>query len=119
MDIVDELVDLARLAFEANPREAEPLVLRIADATESYRLGRVLRMELSRLRCTPAPSTGRAVSLLDEMEALAEAHEAKVVELEADLELAKGGNEEVLEEHADLLELMGEPRPKTTEEESE
>jgi len=52
MDIIDEMVDLARLAYKADKLQADELVSKIVARTSDFKLGRVLSMEQARLRCT-------------------------------------------------------------------
>jgi len=69
MDIIDEIVDLARLAYESNPFEADDLITKISSRVSSeYKLGRVLSMEIARLRCDYKSKKEHDNSIIEDMQ---------------------------------------------------
>lgn len=103
-NIVDELVELSRLAYQANAFEAEPLIRTIATSAEEYKLGRVLSFELARLKCGKIEAT---VSESKEDKPKAVDLIMKVQDLEAEIEDLKSQLKEAIEEKNEIVGLFG------------
>jgi len=107
MDIIDEMVDLAKLAFEANPTEAEELIRKIATATENYKISRALSMELARLRASYSLPLKVRTSDLEEADQIFDSHLEELISVIEDME---NMIKELKQEKADALALLDGPQ---------
>lgn len=106
MNIIDELVDLARLAYKTDPSAADELITKIIANTSEYKLGRVLSMEIARLKCDKTSTN------VEELQTQVKSLQAQVDSLQSDAEKEEESETQteklksLLEEAKDVVGLI-------------